>query len=155
MSLRATWNQRLSELVVTEIAEEFSEDALDKSNSTYCTAREVATKLCIAHRFCDPTTEERRQHAVFTDIQREEFWLTRLSGSKEEDILFICGDDHIESFSNRLTMAGYPNKILSRRWGFRVAGSKSVLGLTPNMRLETDLRTRSLRSLASSVQPWR
>jgi hypothetical protein len=59
------------ELVVTEIAEEFSEDALDKSNSTYCTAREVATKLCIAHRFCDPTTEERRQHAVFTDIQRE------------------------------------------------------------------------------------
>jgi exoribonuclease II len=112
------------ELVVTEIAEEFSEDALDKSNSTYCTAREVAAKLCIVHRFCDPTTEERRQHAVFTDVQREDFWLTRLSGSKEKDILFICGDDHIESFSNRLTMAGYPNKILSRHWGFELQDPK-------------------------------
>ena len=108
------------ELVVTEIAEEFSEDALDKSNSTYCTARELATKLGIAHCFCDPTTEERRQHAVFTDVQREEFWLRRLSGSKEEDILFICGDDHIESFSSRLTLAGYRNKILSRPWGFEL-----------------------------------
>lgn len=108
------------ELVVTAIAEEFSEDALDKSNTTYCTAREVAPKLCIAHRFCDPTTEERKQHAVFTDSQREKFWLTRLSGSKEEDILFICGDDHIESFSKRLTKAGYPNQILSRRWGFEL-----------------------------------
>lgn len=112
------------ELVVTEIAEEFSEDALDKSNTTYCTAREVATKLCIAHRFCDPTTEERRQHAVFTDSQREKFWLTRLSGSKEDNILFICGDDHIESFGKRLTKAGYPNKIVSRRWGVELQDPK-------------------------------
>lgn len=58
------------ELVVTEIAEEFSRDALDKSNSTYCTAREVATKLGIAHCFCDPTTEERRQHANYRRSER-------------------------------------------------------------------------------------
>jgi hypothetical protein len=112
------------ELSVTEIAEEFSEDALDKSKTTYCTAREVATKLCIAHRFCDPTTEERRQHAVISNSQREKFWLTQISGSQEENILFICGDDHIESFSNRLTKAGYPNKILSRRWGFELQNPK-------------------------------
>jgi len=112
------------ELVVTEIAEEFSEDALDKSNTTYCIAREVATKLFIAHRFCDPTAGERRQHAVFTDSQRDNFWLTRLSGSKEEDILFSCGDDHIESFGKRLTTAGYPNKIVSRRWGFELQDPK-------------------------------
>jgi hypothetical protein len=108
------------ELKVTEIAEEFNQDALGKSNTTYCTAREVAAKLGIRHRFCDPTAEERKQHAIFTDDQREQFWLRRLSGPKEEDILFICGDNHIESFSRRLTKAGYSNKILSRRWGFEL-----------------------------------
>jgi hypothetical protein len=112
------------ELEVTEIAEEFNEDALRKSNTTYCIAREVAAKLGIRHRFCDPTAEERRQHAIFTDDQREQFWLMRLSGPKEKDILFICGEDHIESFSRRLTEAGYSNKILSRRWGFELQDPK-------------------------------
>ena len=108
------------ELKVTEIAEEFNEDALDKSNTTHCIAREVAAKLGIGHCFCDPTAEERRQHAIFTDDQREQFWLKQLSGPKEKDILFICGEDHIESFSRRLTEAGYSNRILSRRWGFEL-----------------------------------
>ena len=112
------------ELKVTEIAEEFSQDALGKSNTIYCTAREVAAKLGIRHRFCDPTAEERRQYDIFTDDHREQFWLRRLSGPKEEDILFICGDNHIENFSRRLTEAGYSNKILSRRWGFELQDPK-------------------------------
>jgi hypothetical protein len=35
------------ELKVKEIAEEFSQDALRKSNTSYCTAREVTAKLGI------------------------------------------------------------------------------------------------------------
>ncbi|MBI3335067.1 MAG: hypothetical protein HY001_01035 [Candidatus Portnoybacteria bacterium] len=42
------------------VAEEFSEEALQKSDATISTLKHVADKLKINHFFCDPNTEERK-----------------------------------------------------------------------------------------------
>lgn len=46
-------------LKVTLIAEEFNQEAISKSKAKACTARDVAKKLGIEHRFCDPDCSER------------------------------------------------------------------------------------------------
>jgi hypothetical protein len=33
---------------------------------------------------------------------REQFWFERLNGCREEDMIFVCGDGHIESFGRLL-----------------------------------------------------
>ena len=38
---------------------------------------------------------------------REKFWLTKLEPHKGENVLFICGSDHIDSFAAMLTKDGW------------------------------------------------
>lgn len=102
---------------ITLIAEEFSEEALEKSNAIDSVARRASAKAGVQHLFCDPTTQERQASGISTSCQREQLWLNRLTSAPHHRIVFICGEDHLESFSARLNMAGHQTNTLSSGWG--------------------------------------
>ena len=102
---------------ITLIAEEFSEEALKKSNAVDSVSRQVSAKSGVQHLFCDPTTQERRTSGISTDSQREQFWLDRLTSTCHDKIIYICGENHLKSFLDKLSMAGHDPTILSSGWG--------------------------------------
>ncbi len=48
---------------------------------------------------------------------RERFWLDRLCGCTDADVVFVCGDLHIESFGKILDSNGIPSRIVQRAIG--------------------------------------
>ncbi len=97
----------------------------------------------IGHRFVDPGRAEReelgyrsqrriseicpswpngyvvaRAHEIAHHFRkREGFWLQKLEDSLENDILFVCGWGHVESFRGLLTSKGVASSILARAIG--------------------------------------
>ena len=123
--------QRYLEKIVHErgigvIAEELSESALNLSNTEVSSARKVAQALAIEHRFCDPTSEERKVLNIKDDNQREWEWLNRLQDLSERNVLFICGSSHLQSFPQLLIGKGFEVRILSDKWGYDYLGKGSV-----------------------------
>ncbi len=108
------------------IAEEFSESALNLSNTEVSSARKVAQALAIEHRFCDPTSEERKVLNIKDDEQREREWLNCLQDLSQRNVLFICGSSHLQSFPQLLIKKGFEVKILSDKWGYDYLGKGSV-----------------------------
>lgn len=101
------------------LAEEFSEEALRRSNARDSVARSVAASLQIAHMFCDPDTNERRQLSIENDVQREAYWLARLRESAASVVIFVCGDSHVDSFRAKAEAAGHDAEVVSQnRWGY-------------------------------------
>lgn len=107
----------IAEKKISIIAEEFSHDALSMSCATISTAHAVANLVGAVHKFCDPDKREREDHNITTKDQREEFWLQGLVGLFNKNILFLCGDCHLETFQEKLHGHGVPAEILSRGWG--------------------------------------
>ena len=105
------------DLNVSIIAEEFSEEALIKSNATTSVSQNIAIKLNIAHKFCDPSTEQRASLGIENHKQREHFWLNCLQQEIHDKIIFICGDKHIDSFADLLKTMGFRVRIISKNWG--------------------------------------
>ena len=134
------------QLKVTLIAEEFNQEAICKSKAKACTARDVAKKLGIEHRFCDPDSTERASigipsekeikeqlglgvcltHDEFELLekeeekyfpQREQFWFEKIEDKINNDLIFICGNKHIKSFQKLLIEKGCKVKNLSEGWG--------------------------------------
>jgi hypothetical protein len=48
---------------------------------------------------------------------RERFWLDRLYGCTDADVIFVCGDLHIEGFGNILESSGIPSSVVQRAIG--------------------------------------
>jgi hypothetical protein len=48
---------------------------------------------------------------------REKFWLNRLNGFYEKDVVFVCGDFHIDGFAKLLANSGIPHAIIQRAIG--------------------------------------
>jgi len=110
-------NHICSKNEITLIAEEFSEEALQKSNALDSVSRQVSAKSGVQHLFCDPTTQERQASGISTHNQREHFWLDRLASTCHDKIIFICGRDHLQSFIAKLRKAGHDPTILLSDWG--------------------------------------
>lgn len=89
-------------LGVDLIAEEFSEYAVELNHAQDSTAKRVAREIRIPHLFCDPNPRERQELGIQNIADREKEWLRRIIGSGYSHILFICGDDHLESFQSLL-----------------------------------------------------
>lgn len=119
-------NKAVRKYNIILIAEEFSEVALSKSNTDYCTCREAANKLNIEHRFCDPTPKERKALSIETNDEREMEWLRRVGDVKTRHILFICGSSHLESFLSLLRKHSIESVVLSDKWGFDYLGKGQV-----------------------------
>lgn len=112
-------NEQAKSLRVDLIAEEFSLEALEKSNADISTAQYVSKDLGIQHLFCDLTTPERdRLNIGKSDHdKREQYWLNCISNYPKNTIIFICGNNHLESFKEKLLAAGRNVEILSKDWG--------------------------------------
>ena len=105
---------------ITLLAEEFSEYSLQISGTDVSTVRDVAKHLHLAHLFADPNPGLRIRFDIRTDRDREKFWLSQLEQRPEEKILFVCGDDHVDSFASLLRDRGAEVEIVSRGWGREV-----------------------------------
>ena len=112
------------ELKVKTIAEEWSQEANKNNNVPFSTVQTVATKLDLKHIFCDPTNQERKKHGIEKSNTdgREEFWIERLKEVLQDNILFVCGEDHLESFKSKLNSCGILVEIVSRGWGMGLYG---------------------------------
>jgi hypothetical protein len=76
----------------------------------------------IDHRYCDPDQKERAALGIATDGEREQEWINRIAHDKECQIIFVCGDNHVKSFKNKLEEAGLSVAIDSEGWGNELAG---------------------------------
>ena len=70
----------------------------------------------IEHRFCDPDSTERKALGIEVDSRkateadwrkREQVWLERIEDCKGRRVLFVCGDNHYESFAQLLESDGF------------------------------------------------
>jgi len=102
---------------VTLLAEEFSESLLDMNQTKISAVRDVANELQIEHRFCDPTSQERETEEIISDDQREFYWLEKIRDAIERNIMFVCGDSHIDTFSVKLKKVNVEVEVISTNWG--------------------------------------
>lgn len=100
------------------LAEEFSEEAVRKNNATTSPVQEAARRAHKPHLFMDPDTVERDAAGITTGAQRESEWLQRLRLANVTRLLIVCGDDHVDSFAQRLDEDGFRTTVLSRGWGY-------------------------------------
>ncbi len=126
---------------VRAIAEEMSLEGLALRKADDSVGRQVAHRLGIAHRFCDPASQERRalgidedddirmrgffagrdRQAIEADVRasyalRERRWLGHLTELDAWPLLFICGANHAESFSKLLLTEEVDAHLLYRNW---------------------------------------
>ena len=104
-------------LGATLLAEEFSAGALELNGVSVSTVGQVAQKIGLRHLLCDPGRAERKSFGISTNAEREAYWLQQLRPFKEDEIIFVCGDDHISTFSKVLNSANWSCRVLSTGWG--------------------------------------
>jgi hypothetical protein len=111
---------------VCAVAEELHQDNLpeERAESTVC---EFANTAGLAHVYAEPSSEHRRNNGMPTHAEleleaqltnidrrniprleqqsmmsRELYWLTKLLEFNQWPLLFVCGANHVNSFSARL-----------------------------------------------------
>lgn len=99
------------------IAEEFSEYLVDRNHAQDSTARRAAREIGLPHLFCDPDPREREELKIESDGDREKEWLSRIIKSGILQVLFVCGDRHLQSFQALLISAGHGAKIIGSNCG--------------------------------------
>ena len=74
--------------------------------------------------------------------RREQFWLQRLEGCREQDAVFICGDGHIESKSltTLLESEDIPYKILHRGIGLSEDEHERIQRVIEYLRAHPELK---------------
>jgi hypothetical protein len=72
---------------------------------------------------------------------RENYWLRELRDFRQEDVIFICGDSHVETFGERLTEEKIPYKVVKRR-----------IGMTPDLIKESDKEMEYLKNNRNHVE---
>jgi hypothetical protein len=109
---RASFKAHVSEIIekldISILAEEFSDEAKKKWGASESTLEQLGKAKRIEHRFCDATISERKENEIeeSDSDKREQFWLSRIQDCKNSNVLFVCGDDHCESFGKKLPAAG-------------------------------------------------
>ena len=123
------------------IAEELNRQALIEVGCQTSVAERVSSALGIAHLFCEPDRSERaalgimdendvRASLVFKKFNeeqvqakisdhvrlREEEWLRRVAELGTGPILFVCGANHVDTFTALLDLHGLQVTIVCRDW---------------------------------------
>jgi hypothetical protein len=93
VAFRGHVSETIEKLGVEIVVEEFNEEAKRKRGLHETTLEHFSKIKGIDHRFCEPG--------------REEMWLSQIEGCKNRRVLFVCGDDHFDSFSETLVAAGF------------------------------------------------
>jgi hypothetical protein len=126
---------------VEAIAEELNEEGLREAGKPVSVLQSLANDLDLPHLFCEPDRSERdvlgaaeetliRMQALM-NVQSEEVvqaqleeqfriretvWLQRLEGLSVWPVLFVCGANHVRSFSARLAAPGVSVKVVHPNW---------------------------------------
>ena len=103
-----------------------------KAHSDKTVPQEAADALGLNHMDCDddpsiPSIAEMKLSALFRDddpskelehrnTKREIHWVKKLVSWKKNNILFVCGNDHVDSFQEKLSDRGFETKILVENW---------------------------------------
>jgi hypothetical protein len=113
---RASFKAHILEVIetlgISILAEEFSDEAKRKWRVSKSTLEQLAKAKGIEHRFCDPTPAQREENAIgqSDSDKREQFWISRIQDCKSTNMLFVCGDDHVEAFGKKLIAEGFDVK---------------------------------------------
>jgi hypothetical protein len=94
---RATFKEHvllaIAELDIEILAEEFNDEVKRKRGLRETVLEQFSKTKGIGHRFCE--------------AGRADMWLSQIEDCKNKRVLFVCGDDHFESFAETLTAAGF------------------------------------------------
>jgi len=126
---------------VKAIAEEMSIEALERHGVHQSICKQVADALRLAHRYCDPSSQERKALGVVEDDDirmagffagrdpqeveadvrasyaiRERCWLEHLLQLDTWPVLFVCGANHAEPFQALLQANGIVVHVLFTNW---------------------------------------
>ena len=128
-------------LKVRAIAEELSLEALSQKDAAYSICEDIAKAAGLSHRYCDPDNAQRKtlnirgkqdiawegfccnwseerieQEVTASHSIRERHWLAQLLELDSWPVLFVCGEDHIDSFSLVLKNEGLHVDVVARDW---------------------------------------
>ena len=107
------------ECLASTIAEELSESLCGEIS--FSLSRAVACKAGLEHIYCDPDHRERRELGLLLEDcsrtwgPREDVWPQRLQGAAFP-VLFICGADHVASFSDKCRALAIDVTVLRECW---------------------------------------
>ena len=112
---------------IKAIGEEMNRDALNDNNTRESVCKQVADKLKIQHRYCDPSIEKQislgieeprkvtpAEHSIDPDLYKMDSHVERTFGIREGEwlkclleldtwpVLFVCGYNHTKSFPELL-----------------------------------------------------
>lgn len=126
---------------IQSVAEEMNSDALREANADQSTVAKVANTLGLPHAYCDPNEQQRKGHDILGERElkhlkwwddlsddeasalkaihtkkREEYWIEKLNPIFSDPMLFVCGVDHLSSFSGILRGDGFNVVVLDKQW---------------------------------------
>jgi len=113
------------EFGISVLAEELNEDALKMFNASESLARSVAGKFDISHIFCEPSLHTRSSLGFTKQLQkkhhftRELLWYDKIINCKGdgERVIFICGVNHVSTFTKLLQKKGQHAIVLTSFYG--------------------------------------
>src|SRR5262249_6254819 len=117
---RADFKAHVSEAINKFGIELLAEEASDEIKKTKWHVTETVLEQFskakgIDYRACDPDSIEKVKHGIDDDEKRERFWLDQIGDCKHRRVLFVCGDDHFDSFAAKLSASGF-DVLLGARW---------------------------------------
>lgn len=133
IELRAFLELLCREYNVRGVAEEMSTQALTEKGCSVSIPMDVSRTLGVPHRFCDPDREKRAKLGIRqendirldgflsnsslseaevaaclaeSNARRERYWLDQLRQFNVWPVLFVCGANHVTSFTRLLKQEG-------------------------------------------------
>ena len=126
----------LSDTAAQVLAEESSREVMEALDTT-STIEELAAEKGVRHIYADmdratrdkkgmpvsgtkdlPAEQKRIFHAV-----REEYWLEHIKSFVSDSVVFVCGAEHVGSFSKLLRYSNVPVTVLEEYWGAEIYGT--------------------------------
>jgi len=140
-AFRVLLKESVTRVEAQGIAEEMNVQFLSEAGKFASVPQLIATELQLPHVFCEPdrcerkalgiapedhirllaqvngASEENVERALAKQFQqRESVWVERVNGLGAWPVLFVCGADHVCSFSESLAQAGVECEILHADW---------------------------------------
>nr|VFK30063.1 MAG: hypothetical protein BECKMB1821G_GA0114241_105818 [Candidatus Kentron sp. MB] len=113
----------IREFGISVLAEELNEDVLAIFNASESMAASSARKAGISHVFCEPGLRLRSSLGFTKQLQgkhhvvRERLWYEKIMVHRSERVLFICGANHVSTFSRLVREKGHAVVILTTYYG--------------------------------------
>jgi hypothetical protein len=148
---RAAWNQEPQEFFTRNVAQKAGVKPMlcDPDlktrmaigyQSPYCWSQ-LIDKLSEPVPDSDSELLSKGLEIAFDIPIREQYWLNQLKPFLEKDIIFVCGDAHVESFAELLGSQKILSKVVQRK-----------IGMTPELIKQADLELQYARTNRDRIE---